>query len=408
MKFFKVNSNQQTVKGNVMNHSNRIALAALMTALGAASSFGQAFSSGSDGSYGPLNITSNTTLNMPANGIFNCTIINIGSGFTLKFNRNPLNTPVYLLATGDVVITGTIDVSGKNGSASPPTGGDGGPGGFDGGEPGSTPVAPGAGFGPGGGLAGSANATASGAGAGGYGGSGGGGTSTNHGAVYGTPLLIPMVGGSGGGGASGSPGWGGGGGGGAVLVASSTRIDIGGVILARGGAGGNSTPYQGGSGGAVRLVAPVVAGTGSLQVNGGNFGGGAGRVRIDTLNRASLGLAFSPNAATTTIGSLMLVFPTIVPRLDILQAAGTTIPEGNANPVFIQLPFGSGTNRTVTVQARDFNAVVPISVVLTPDSGAPVVYQSQIDNRGASNPAQVIVDVSVPVNVQVTVNAWTR
>src|SRR5437667_5434601 len=33
------------------------------------------FNSGSDGSYGALNITSDTTLDLPTNGIFNCTTI---------------------------------------------------------------------------------------------------------------------------------------------------------------------------------------------------------------------------------------------------------------------------------------------------------------------------------------------
>src|SRR5881296_335327 len=95
------------------------------------------FSSGSTGADGALNVTSNTTLDLPPDGIFNFTTINVASGATLTFKRNALNTPVYLLASGDVVITGTIDVSGGNRSgiafccgASP---GLGGPGGFDGG-----------------------------------------------------------------------------------------------------------------------------------------------------------------------------------------------------------------------------------------------------------------------------------
>ena len=64
-----------------------------------------------------MNITTNTTLALPTNGIFNCTTITIASGATLKFNPNALNTPVYLLATNDVTINGTIDVSGSLGTA---------------------------------------------------------------------------------------------------------------------------------------------------------------------------------------------------------------------------------------------------------------------------------------------------
>jgi len=163
------------------------------------------FNSGSDGSYGPLNITSNTTLNLPANGIFNCTTINVASGATLTFNRNALNTPVYLLATNDVTITGTIDVSGGNANGRIP--GPGGPGGFDGGWGGyggtgygGTGVG-GDGQGPGGGR----NAS------GYYGAAYGSGNYRGLNIVYGNSLIVPLVGGSGGSGGNGNSGPGGGG-----------------------------------------------------------------------------------------------------------------------------------------------------------------------------------------------------
>ncbi|HTD67918.1 MAG TPA: hypothetical protein VK846_15445, partial [Candidatus Limnocylindria bacterium] len=111
--------------------------------------FAQPFDAGSTGADGALNVTSNTTLTLPPNGIFNFTTINVAAGTTLTFARNALNTPVHLLATSNVTINGTIDVSGAVGSAT--AGGRGGPGGFDGGYPGldaNTP--PGAGLGPGG------------------------------------------------------------------------------------------------------------------------------------------------------------------------------------------------------------------------------------------------------------------
>ena len=73
------------------------------------------FSSGSSGSDGPLAPTANTVLQIPTNGIFNFTTINIPAGVTVTFTKNASNTPVTLLATGDVTIAGTIDVSGANG-----------------------------------------------------------------------------------------------------------------------------------------------------------------------------------------------------------------------------------------------------------------------------------------------------
>ena len=385
-------------------------LIALISALGVTLSRGQGFNAGSDGSYGPLNVTSNTTLALPADGIFHCTTISIAPGTTLRFTRNPLNTPVHLLATGNVTIGGVIDVSGSDAVSSIPVGGAGGPGGFDGGKPGfGASVPPGAGYGPGagkGGVTDAGSTPANSHGGAAYGSAGSSGGSTNRGAVYGSPLLIPLIGGSGGGGGTGSPGLGGGGGGGAILIASSTRIDIpGGGVIRANGAGPNAY-YHCGSGGAIRLVAPVVAGTGRLEANGHSSYCGDGRIRVDSIDRTALQLSFNP-AAVSTVGSTMFVFPNPIPRLDVIEAAGTTIPEGSPAPVYIQLPFGSATNRTVTVQARNFGSAVPIRVALTPDSGSPIYYDDTIDNS-APTPAQKAINVVVPVNVQVQVSVWTR
>jgi hypothetical protein len=102
----------------------------------------------------------------------------------------------------------------------------------------------------------------------------------------------------------------------------------------------------------------------------------------------------------------MLLFPNPLPRLDVVAAAGKDIPQGSG-PVFVQLPYNAPTNQTVVVQARDFDAVVPIRVVLTPDNGDPLFFDSAIDNH-ASNPATTTVNVGMPVNVQVTIHVWTR
>ena len=364
-----------------------------------AAGWAQNFTSGSDGSYGPLNITTDTTLDVPANGIFNCTTINVVVNKTLKFRRNDANTPVYLLATGDVSVSGRIDVSGGPGNNV--VGGTAGPGGFDGGSPGSVSVPPGSGYGPGAGHGGTSGIDAPGAGGGAFGTVGQGGGSTNKGTVYVNALLIPLVGGSGGGGTAGTPGNGGGGGGGAILVASTTRIDISGSIYAN--AGGSS--YTGGSGGAIRLVAPIVAGNGQIQVTS-PFGCGYGRIRIDAIDRTQMNFNFV-DPSVTSVGSLLMVFPTPLPRLDIIEAAGKAIPEGSPS-VLLQLPFGSSPNRTIKVQARDFNTQVPITVVLTPDHGTPISYTGTINNAGALNPAVLPVDVVLPVNEQVTVNVFSK
>ena len=383
-------------------------LASLLGCLGTLHSHAQfAFSSGSDGCYGAMNITTNTTLALPADGIFNCTTITVASNATLRFTSNALNTPVYLLAASDVTINGTIDVSGSANNGV--WGGAGGPGGFAGGRGPYSSLPAGDGMGPGAGRGGNGT-TAPLVGAAAYATSGTSYYGTiNNGAIYGSPLLIPPVGGSGGGGSS-SEGDGGMGGGGAILIASSTRITVPGNLSATSPSVGGYGNFGLGSGGAIRLVAPVIAGTGSLNVQGGKniflsgIGAGSGRIRIDCMDRRSLALNLS---GSSCIGANMVTSPTNLPHLDITQVAGTNILVATGAPVSFTLPQGSSTNQTVVVQASNFGTNVAIRVVLTPDSGSSSSYDTQIDNS-ANNPASVTVPVVVPVNVQVQVNAWTR
>ena len=149
-----------------------------------------------------------------------------------------------------------------------------------------------------------------------------------------------------------------------------------------------------------------MAGNGSVLARSatGNYDA-FGRIRVDTQDRSQLALNFNP-PATASLGSLMLVFPTPLPRLDVVAAAGTAIPVGSG-PVLVNLPFHSPAAQVVKVQARDFGQLVPIRVVLTPDHGSAKIYDAEINNQ-ASNPADVSVNVEFPVNVQTAVEVWTR
>ena len=363
----------------------------------------QTFTSGSNGSLGALNVTTgNVTVDLPADGVLHYTTVNIVAGRALLFRNNPNNTAVYLLAQGDINIAGTIEVSGGQGNSV--QGGLPGPGGFQGGSPGSVGVTPGDGHGPGGGKAGDPGTGVTSAGGGSYATVSTSGSSTRRGATYGNSLLVPVVGGSGGGGTIGTPGNGGGGGAGGITVASTTRISVTGRINADGGRDGGAS--NGGSGGAIRLVAPVVSGVGGLSVSAFP-GGGYGRIRIDAVDRSGIGFTFYPSAAIASVGSMMLVVPAPLPRLDIVEALGNPVNEG-AGPVNIQLPFGSSPNRQIKVQARDFNAVVPIVVVLTPDHGPSSSVNAEIDNSAGKNPATSTVDITLPVNEQTAIRVFTR
>jgi hypothetical protein len=357
----------------------------------------QVINCGSSGARGALVVPAaqTLTLDVPDDGVFHYTTINVAG--TLLFNRNlRFNPPVFLLATGDVTIPsgGTIRANGTNGTTV--VGGLGGPGGFDGGAPGIAGGVPGSGHGPGAGGAG-IGALLGGNGA--YGGSPPNTNFATDGVTYGSPLLVPIAGGSGGGG---DTTVGGGGGGGAILICSPTQIVVNGFLEA---IGGSYSTSSNGSGGGVRLVSPAVRGTGWIYVYGGTGYGGHGRIRIDLIDRSGLTINYNP-ASALSVGSLMVVFPGTVPRLDIVDVAGNGIPPGTPSPLVFTLPFGAPASQAITVRATGFAGIVPIAVVVTPDSGDRIVVNTEID--GDQVPAQTTVNVDLPQNITVRVHAWTR
>jgi len=252
------------------------------------------------------------------------------------------NQPVKFNVAGNVLVEGTINLSGKKGNfsfgqnasngnpngAAGGLGATGGCGGLGGGNGGHSPSSTGnQGGGPagGGGKPGAAvyvsqpwgNFYNGGTGGGGGHGTSGGagfqngstGIAGQGGASNGNSALDNFTGGSGGGSGSGGLGGastgyggaGGGAGGGALQVTSTGKIEIaaGGALIASGGAGGHcqTTGAAGGggagAGGAIWLSAPTVINGGTVKADGGtncyanggniNHGrGGEGRIRIDS------------------------------------------------------------------------------------------------------------------------------
>jgi hypothetical protein len=354
-----------------------------------------AYDSGSTGADGAFNPTVSQTLQLPPDGVLNFTTVNIPTGVTITFKKNAANTPVTILASGNVTVAGTINVSaaGTPTPADVASAGVGGPGGYDGGRGGQQAgLVSGwvngygglnvgkAGFGPGGGGPGNvlkphpygyqAGALAGGC-ASYYGSSPGDGNNYgNPGATYGNAALIPLIGGSGGGGGAGGallPGSGGGGGGGAILIASSGTLNVTGSILANGGAptdpGPNTSrgaPGGPGSGGAIRLIATTVTGNGAISAAGGGvvYGtttydtnyvyyvagspvvGGVGRIRIEAEN-------IGRTAATNPAWIASLPQPVSVPGLPTLRIdsivtnLGTiTIPQNPTGRDDVTIPVG--------------------------------------------------------------------
>ena len=380
----------------------------------------ETFDSGSDGSDGALTVTQLTILQLPPDGIFNFTTINIEQNGRLFFTPNAANTPVFLLAMGDVTIEGNIFLEGTKANFS--AGGAGGPGGFAGGSGGDNP---GDGLGPGGGPAGWRQGQAPAGESEAEGASYGSKPASGNGSTYGNTLLIPLVGGSGGGGSQGTTAAdhrGGHGGGGAILIASNTRItcgyvrnEPGGRIVAKGAGDGSEA---GGSGGAIRLVSPTVAGglyadvrpDSVLFPGGQGRWAGYGRIRIDSLNPGGLQLATETgdlSSSFATVGSNMVVFPPNLPSIRITNAAGQSIPDGQTAPVFVLLPPGSPQTQSITVRVSEFGTTVPLTAVVTPEAGTKTSVDFEINNSTGGN-SETNVNVQIPVGVSSRVDVWTR
>ena len=340
----------------------------------------QTFVSGSTGADGAFNPTASVTIPLPPNGIFNYTTVNIPSNVDVTFTRNEANTPVTILATGDVTIAGSINVSGS--AAVGGVAGRGGPGGFDGGmggtgfgsSPNGTP-----GLGPGGGQGGVAAAgTAPGSASGGGFGTQGtaNGAAVPGGQIYGVHTVFPLIGGSGGGGGAGGPtssGPAGGGGGGGIVIASSGTITMNVSFVQRGiYAQGGSGVLKGvglaqnvasgcASGGAIRLIANSIVTNGAqLDVRSicaaGTFAGGFGRVRIET---------FQLTGNFSVLGGA-----------PFSQALPQKVLPDNASPSVRIVSIG-GAGVPATPQATYFN--VP-DVTLNPTLANPITVALQANN----------------------------
>lgn len=298
----------------------------------------QPFSSGSTGADGALSVTSGTaTVALPPSGVFNYTTVNVASGATLQFSNNLANTPVLMLAQGNVNIAGTINISA--------TGSTPGPGGFHGGDGGSPGVA---GWGPGGGQ-------------------GGPGVDQpgQSGQWVGPLTLFPNIGGSGGGGESvdfyncpsSVPG---GAGGGAITIASSTSITIpsGGIINANGSQGFSTGPcgYAGtfGASGAVRLVANSINVAGSVSAS-------VFRMEAPTGSDSFAGSGTPPVIATIN----SQIVPANVPSLQITSIGGYAVPANSGSSfstVDLLLPSQLTDPLAVVVQATNVPPGSPVTI----------------------------------------------
>lgn len=387
-----------------------------------------AFDSGSTGADGAFNPTANTAVQLPENGILNYTTVNIPSGVNVTFKKNTSNTPVYILATGDVTVAGAISADGTSGYVLTP--GKGGTGGFDGGLGGAVNYCGGTGLGFGGGKAAKQVAATMTYGAGGGGGGFGiggnvggtiGGSYSTGGAgggAYGNVNLLPMIGGSGGGGGCGTisyVGSSGGGGGGAIVIATSGTINVTGSITANGGAGASygwccytyNGAGGGGSGGAIRLLANIIKGEGTISANGGSGGtggyagygnggnGGAGRIRLETnmlLRTANTTPPYTFN------GSPVAVFPSVMPTLKITKIGGINVPStptgAYASPDII-LPSAVSNPVEVVVEAANIPTGTTVTITGVSEFGASTTATTTLSGTNSLSTGTAQITISI-------------
>ncbi len=376
----------------------------------------QTYNSGSTGADGPFAPTADITLPLPPNGIFNFTTVNVPSGVTVTFSKNSANTPVTMLAAGDVTIAGIISLPGSDGgpfsSVGPLVnpGGAGGPGGFSGGN-------------------GGARSTTNNIGAGGQGPDGGlpetgfvgFGSNGNYGAPTSFVALLPLFGGSGGGGAPGNTavaGASGGGGGGAIVVASSTKITVTGSITANGGKGHITCNFDGaggGSGGAIRLVASQIGGNGTLQATGGlgrcGLLAGVGRIRLEALTlgfsgaiNPSASISVSPGPVTAAGNPALINLPSLTFSA-IGGVTGPANPSGSYATADVSLPQGTTNPVTVTLTAANTPVGTVFSVRLIPQFGTPTTINSSA-STGTFTSSTATASVTFPSGQVSILNAY--
>ena len=399
-----------------------------------------AFDSGSTGALGAFNPQTNieVDISLYPDGKLNYTTVNIPAGVTVTFKKNANNTPVYILATGNVTIAGTISVNGTAGGVQ--SAGKGGPGGFDGGLGGDIAIPGGKALGPGAGNPGSVSSVpasycAGGGGGGGFGSNGSNGDGNSQyapggsgGGKYGDGKLLPMIGGSGGGGGAGhlstfyqTRGGGGGGGSGAILIASGSSSTIGtitvtGSITANGGNGANNGQCGGGggagSGGAIKLMADTISVSGTISASGGagstspgGYGGGAGGNGIIRFEANTVTGNTTPPYTYSHPGT---VFVTNMPTLTITSAGGVSVP---ANPSgkygFPDVTLPSTTTNPVTVNVSATNIPVGTHVTVTavPEYGASASAANFLSGTDASSTTSISVTLSTTYQSILTATA---
>ena len=333
--------------------------------------------------------------------VFKYTDVTIASGKKVTFKNHATRAPVVWLVSGNVSIAGTVDLSGESVTGAKPLQlSTPGPGGFRGGAGQTSSSAQyGAGFGPGGGRAGSWRAGTDGifGGSSGAFGSGSGALSPGSefgsvagGIKYGNPSLIPLIGGSGGSGSGGynNTRWDipGAAGGGAILIACGGSITFSsGQIIAKGGSSGTNVSGAG-SGGGVRLVSDQLLGSGIISAAGGDGAGSAsgnGRIRLERItNNNTIVVVPAPSVLDLVADSTVVLWPPAgAPKAKMVSVGNANAPsdpKASFGTLAPDVALPESSNAEVIVETENVEAASQVIVRITPRNG--MVLGSQIIN----------------------------
>ncbi len=176
----------------------------------------------------------------------------------------------------------------------------------------------------------------------------------------------------------------------------------------------------------MRLVAPRVSATRQTSApridTSSPSGGGDGRIRIDSVaDRGAIvlsALTTGSGGGVPVLGGFLFTGITngsprfLLPRVDVVRAAGRDIPVGTPSPVTVQLPFNGNPNQTVSVQVSGFPVnvfptAIPIQVAVIPESGAPAFFSGSVNHVPGGGRGTVEVAVVIPLNTVCHIQAWT-
>jgi hypothetical protein len=189
-----------------------------------------------------------------------------------------------------------------------------------------------------------------------------------------------------------------------LLVASSSFITLNGLIHADGGDGGGNPSHSGdgggggGSGGAVRLMAPMINGSGRLSAAGGRASSGGRYGSVGYLKLESYSSNFTGSSASPVYQSTPGLVSLSTERLPlkIVSIAGLAVPDSPTGYFFpADVSIDSAAPATIEIVGKGVPLDTVVKVVLVTDAGQTLSVESS-PLSGELNASTASAVVTVP------------